>query len=99
MAIGMLVPKPPNTKRSASSPRWPRLLHKDIPQPAWARVAMIAGVVVFTSLFFSLGGCRRSSRQQATVTILDPEWSQPDELPRAERESQQFTLETGIQLK
>jgi trehalose/maltose transport system substrate-binding protein len=30
---------------------------------------------------------------------LDPEWSQPDELPAAERESQAFMRETGIALE
>jgi trehalose/maltose transport system substrate-binding protein len=50
-------------------------------------------------LVFSLGltGCR--SRGPVTLTILNPEWSQPDELPRAERRSQEFTKATGIGLK
>jgi trehalose/maltose transport system substrate-binding protein len=99
MATGMSVPRPSNRKSSAGLSRWPRSFPKAVPQPAWAHAAMIAGVMALVSLFLSLGGCQRSARQQVTITILDPEWSQPDELPGAKRESQQFTLETGIQLK
>jgi trehalose/maltose transport system substrate-binding protein len=33
------------------------------------------------------------------VTVLDPEWSQPDELPAAQQESEAFTRETGILVK
>ena len=52
----------------------------------------------FSTLIFAMNGCRPASRQPVTVTIVDPEWSQPDEMPRAERESQEFTRETGILL-
>jgi trehalose/maltose transport system substrate-binding protein len=48
---------------------------------------------------FGLAGCRLGSRKPVTLTILDPEWSQPDELPRAQRHAQEFTDKTGISLK
>jgi trehalose/maltose transport system substrate-binding protein len=50
-------------------------------------------------LALTLESCRQSPRQPVTVTVLDPEWSQPDELPGAEQASQEFTRETGILVK
>lgn len=50
-------------------------------------------------LAFGLSGCRPPADRPSAVTIFDPEWSQPDEAPRAEREAQEFTRKTGIQLK
>jgi len=47
----------------------------------------------------ALGGCRQSAKEPVTLTFLNPEWSQPDEAPRAEYAAQQFTRETGIQLR
>jgi trehalose/maltose transport system substrate-binding protein len=55
--------------------------------------------VAFLLLLCGLVGCRRTPRQPVTVTVLDPEWSQPDELPGAEQESKEFTRETGILIK
>jgi trehalose/maltose transport system substrate-binding protein len=43
-----------------------------------------------------VSGCRKPAPAPVTVTLLDQEWSQPDELSRAERESREFTAETGI---
>src|SRR6266436_5732766 len=59
----------------------------------------VAGSVALLSLALALEGCRPSPRQPVTVTVLDPEWSQPDELPGAEQASQEFTRETGILIK
>jgi trehalose/maltose transport system substrate-binding protein len=56
----------------------------------------IAEAVAILLLTLMLASCRSPSRQPVTVTVLDPEWSQPDELPKAEQESLQFTRETGI---
>jgi trehalose/maltose transport system substrate-binding protein len=53
----------------------------------------VAGVLL---LALGLEGCRTTARQPVTVTVLDPEWSQPDELPGAEQMSQEFTRQTGI---
>jgi trehalose/maltose transport system substrate-binding protein len=59
----------------------------------------VAVVLFLSSLLLGLNACRHRPTQPVTVTILDPEWSQPDEMPRAERESEEFTRETGIQIK
>jgi trehalose/maltose transport system substrate-binding protein len=60
----------------------------------------IAGGAGILLLALTLESCRQSSpRQPVTVTVLDPEWSQPDELPSAEQASQEFTRETGILVK
>ena len=104
MAPGLRAQRPSNRKLSAFPRSWPRSLRIENLQLAHLRAAKTAAVVCLSSLFFtflilSLGGCRRAFCQPVTVTILDPEWSQPDELPRAERESQEFTRETGIPLK
>ena len=53
----------------------------------------------FAVLLFVLAGCQRTAPQPVTVTILDPEWSQPDELPAAEQASREFTKKTGILLR
>jgi trehalose/maltose transport system substrate-binding protein len=50
-------------------------------------------------LVMALGGCRQSAKEPVTLTFLNPEWSQPDEAPRAEYAAQQFTRETGIRLR
>ena len=50
-------------------------------------------------LAMALGGCRQSPKEPVTLTFLNPEWSQPDEAPKAEYAAQQFTRETGIRLK
>jgi trehalose/maltose transport system substrate-binding protein len=53
------------------------------------------GVILVALLLCGLAGCGGNSKP-VTVTVLDPEWSQPDELPAAEHESEEFTKETGI---
>jgi trehalose/maltose transport system substrate-binding protein len=69
------------------------------PRISSPRVLMIAGIVILSSLFFSLGGCRPSSSQPVTLTVLDPEWSQPNEQgPGTYQESERFTRETGIRV-
>jgi trehalose/maltose transport system substrate-binding protein len=50
-------------------------------------------------LAMALGGCRQSAKEPVTLTFLNPEWSQPDEAPRAEDAARQFTRETGIRLR
>jgi trehalose/maltose transport system substrate-binding protein len=56
----------------------------------------IVEAVAILLLTLMPASCRSPSRKPVTVTVLDPEWSQPDELPKAEQESLQFTRETGI---
>jgi hypothetical protein len=46
----------------------------------WSGFIKFVGVVSVILLLCGLGGCRQSARQPVTVTVLDPEWSQPDEL-------------------
>jgi trehalose/maltose transport system substrate-binding protein len=70
------------------------------PRGNWrSPLLFIAGAAFLLFLGATLEGCRSSRRQPVTVTVLDPEWSQPDELPAAEQESQEFTRETGILVK
>jgi trehalose/maltose transport system substrate-binding protein len=47
---------------------------------------------------FALGACRHAA-DPVTLGYLRLGWSQPDELPTAEPLAQQFTRQTGIQLK
>ncbi|WP_169747042.1 extracellular solute-binding protein [Edaphobacter aggregans] len=54
---------------------------------------------IIVLLFCIISGCRKPAPAPVTVTFLDQEWSQPDELSRAERESREFTRETGIAIQ
>ena len=47
----------------------------------------------------ALGACRQPPQAPVTLSYLRLGWSQPDELPSAERISQQFTKDTGIHLR
>jgi trehalose/maltose transport system substrate-binding protein len=55
--------------------------------------------VIIALLFCIVSGCRKPAPPPVTVTFLDPEWSQPDALSRGERESREFTSETGITIQ
>ena len=57
------------------------------------------GQPIIVLLFCIVSGCRKPAPAPVTVTFLDQEWSQPDELSRAERESREFTRETGIAIQ
>jgi trehalose/maltose transport system substrate-binding protein len=46
-----------------------------------------------------LGGCHSSKREPTTVSYLRLGWSQPDDLPEIESLLQQFTRETGIDVR
>ncbi|WP_150133031.1 extracellular solute-binding protein [Acidisarcina polymorpha] len=50
-------------------------------------------------LFCMVFGCSNPASAPGTVSFLDQEWSQPDELSSAARESQEFTRETGIAIR
>src|SRR5262244_3724350 len=43
--------------------------------------------------------CRKPAPAPVSITFLGAWWSQPDELPRAEREFREFTRETGIAIQ
>jgi trehalose/maltose transport system substrate-binding protein len=60
------------------------------------RVLAVTAASFLLCLACGFAGCKRTPRQPVTVTVLDPEWSQPDELPAAARESEEFTEQTGI---
>jgi trehalose/maltose transport system substrate-binding protein len=99
MAIQLKAARPSNLSLLTLLPFGPNLLKIGTTQLGCRRSTITAVALGFSSLLFTISGCRKTPRQPAAVAILDPEWSQPDELPRAERESQEFTRETGIPLK
>jgi trehalose/maltose transport system substrate-binding protein len=51
------------------------------------------------ALFLSGAGCARPAAEPVSVTFLDVEWEAPDHLPALARDIQEFTKETGIQVK
>jgi trehalose/maltose transport system substrate-binding protein len=55
-------------------------------------------MLLFT-LPFSVCGCRSHGPHPVTVTVLDPEWSQPEVLRRVVDETARFTRETGIRVE
>ena len=64
--------------------------------PSFRARATIILLLMSLFSFSSLSGCRSSAAKPITLTVLDPEWSQPDVLPKTQHESEQFTRETGI---
>lgn len=56
-------------------------------------------IFIIVLLFCIVSGCRKAAPRPATVTFLGAWWLQPDELPSAERESLEFTRETGIAIQ
>jgi trehalose/maltose transport system substrate-binding protein len=50
-------------------------------------------------LFFNLAGCRSTPRHPVTVTVLDPEWSQPEVLSKVLGETEPFAREAGIRVE
>jgi trehalose/maltose transport system substrate-binding protein len=54
---------------------------------------------IIVLLFCIVSGCRKSTPAPVTVAFLHAWWLQPDELPGAEREFQEFTRETGIAVR
>jgi len=53
--------------------------------------------LLLSALVVSLASCR--SHEQVTLTFLSPEWSQPDEQPRAQNVAQRFTKQSGIRVR
>ena len=62
-------------------------------------ITRLVGTVSVSLLLFGLGGCRPTPAPPVTVTVIDPEWSQPDVLPEAKKQSDQFTRATGIRVE
>lgn len=59
----------------------------------------ITSVVCVLLPFFTLGGCTRSSTQPVTVTFLDVEWDTSTLNPSLVHDLQDFTKQTGIEVK
>src|SRR5262245_57918730 len=55
--------------------------------------------LIIVLLFSIVSACRKSDPAPETVTFLGAWWLQPDELPGAEREFEEFTRETGIAIQ
>ena len=60
------------------------------------KIAHILGISLISA---ALGCSSPSSRNQVTLTYLDVEWDTPDAMPGLARDLQDFTRETGIQIR
>jgi len=67
--------------------------------PQRLRPAKIFGLLAILLLSLGPGCSRPSSHEPVTVTFLDVEWEAPDQLPGLARDLQDFTRQTGIQVK
>lgn len=64
----------------------------------WPRVALVS--ILGVLLLYSGTGCsKHSNHEPVTITFLDVEWEAPDQLPGLGQDLQEFTRETGIQVK
>jgi trehalose/maltose transport system substrate-binding protein len=68
-------------------------------QPRWSSSMKIVGMLGILLLCLGLACSRKSSHEPVTVTFLDVEWEAPDKLPKLAQDLQDFTRETGIQVK
>jgi trehalose/maltose transport system substrate-binding protein len=59
----------------------------------------IIGMLGISLLLLALGCSRESSHEPVTLTFLDVEWDTPDQMPKLAQDLQEFTRETGIQVK
>jgi trehalose/maltose transport system substrate-binding protein len=59
----------------------------------------IIGTLGISLLLLALGCSRQSSHEPVTLTFLDIEWDTPDQMPGLAQDLQEFTRETGIQVK
>jgi trehalose/maltose transport system substrate-binding protein len=59
----------------------------------------IIGMVGISLLLLALGCSSQSPHEPVTLTFLDIEWDTPDLMPRLAQDLQEFTRETGIQVK
>jgi trehalose/maltose transport system substrate-binding protein len=60
---------------------------------------MVVGILGILLLSLGLACSRQSWHEPVTVTFLDVEWDAPDRLPGLAQDLQDFTRETGIQVK
>ena len=66
---------------------------------SWRNFVKIAAATGILLLFCGVEGCQQPPGKPVIVTVLDPEWSQPDVSPQAQEEAEQFTRETGIRVE
>jgi trehalose/maltose transport system substrate-binding protein len=59
------------------------------------KIAGIAGILLISVAL----GCSRPSQEPVTLTYLDVEWDTPDVMPGLARDLQDFTKQTGIQVR
>lgn len=59
-------------------------------------IAAICAILLFS---FATGCSNRPSPQPVTLTYLDVEWDTPDAMPRLAQDLQDFTRQTGIQVR
>jgi trehalose/maltose transport system substrate-binding protein len=65
---------------------------------AQSRARVLAVGIFLYFLSFGLSGCSSKAPDPIVVTVLDPEWSQPEVLHRVVEETNRFTRETGIRV-
>ena len=57
-----------------------------------------AGMLFFSlALVATFASCR--PKERVTLSFLSPEWSQPDELPRAQSVTERFTKQTNVDVR
>jgi trehalose/maltose transport system substrate-binding protein len=59
----------------------------------------IAGILGISLLLLCLGCSKPPAHEPVTVTFLDVEWDTPDRMPGLAKDLQDFTRETGIQVR
>ena len=65
----------------------------------WLSATKLGGLLGILLLSLCLGCSRQPPHEPVTVTFLDIEWDAPDRLPGLAQDLQDFTRETGIQVK
>jgi len=68
-------------------------------QPRCSIAIRVLRLLIVVLITVGLGCSRESSHEPVTVTFLDIEWEAPDRLPGLAQDLQDFTRETGIQVK
>lgn len=59
----------------------------------------VVSIFVASVLYLALACSKHPSHEPVTLTFLDVEWDTPDRLPELARDLQEFTQQTGIQIK